>query len=70
MNFTPPIERRLKAKGKNKAWLAREAQLSKGGLSDLMNGKESVSFPRLIKIAAALKVSVWRLVKEAEKEAG
>ena len=67
MNFTKPIQARLDKKGWTKSELARRAGLSKGGLSDLMNGKESVSFPRLIRIAKALNVSVWRMVKEAEK---
>ena len=66
MNFNESINKRLKAKGKNKSWLAKEAGISKGGLSDMMIGKEGISFPRLIKIAEALNVSVWRMVKEAE----
>lgn len=66
MNFANAIDARLKKKGWKRIDLANKAGISKGGLSDVMNGKESVSFPRLIKIAEALNVSVWRLVKEAE----
>jgi len=67
MNFNPSIEKRLKAKGWSRNRLAKEAGISRGGLSDLLNSNESVSFPRLIKICDALGVSVSRVVREAEQ---
>ena len=67
MNFQQPITKRMNRKGWNRSRLAKEAGISKGGLSDLLNSNESVSFPRLIKIADALEVSVWRMVREAEQ---
>jgi transcriptional regulator with XRE-family HTH domain len=67
MNFAAAIKAHLVKKGWNQQRLADEAGISKGGVSDVMHSKSSISFVRLIKIADALRVPVWKLVKEAEQ---
>lgn len=66
MKFDAVIQERLAAKGWSQAELARRAGISKAGLNEVINGKAKVNLTRLISIAKALNVSVWKLVKEAE----
>ena len=68
MKFDAVIQERLTAKGWSQAELARKAGISKAGLNEVLKGKADINLNRLIKIAAALKVNVWKLVKEAEKK--
>ena len=67
MNFSNPIKSRYKAKGWSESELARRAGISRSGLHAIVPGKAKIDLPRLIKVAQALDVNVWELVKEAEQ---
>ena len=67
MNFSNPIKNRYKAKGWSESELARRAGISRSGLNEVVTGKAKIDLPRLIKVAQALDVNVWELVKEAEQ---
>jgi transcriptional regulator with XRE-family HTH domain len=66
MNFSKSIKSRYKAKGWSESELARRAGISRSGLNEVITGKANIDLPRLIKVAKALDVNVWELVKEAE----
>ena len=67
MKFSKPINDRRIKKGWSQAELARRALINKAGLCEVLSGKAKIDLPRLIKIAQALDVNVWELVKEAEQ---
>ncbi len=67
MNFKPVIDRHIAPKRWTYADLARAAGIRNCVVSTLVNNKVSPSLVTLIKIAKALKVDVWKLIREAEK---
>ena len=48
--------------------LARDSGVNEAVINKLYHGKESVNFVSLIKIADALGVSCWQLIREAGKQ--
>lgn len=68
MNFSKVITDLRKEKGWSQAELCRRADISAAGLSQVINGKAGCSLVRLEKIARALDVQMWKLVKFAEQE--
>ena len=52
------IKAALEARGKTASWLAANAGLSKGFLSEIVNGKTNVSVNKVVRIAQVLGVSV------------
>ena len=71
INFRKAILNEMSKKGMSRAELARQTGYSKNHISSILNDDSSMrkdinSIRALIKIAKALDISVWRLVKKAE----
>lgn len=66
MNFAPIIQDYMGKRKLNQRELADLADMSEPALSSVLSGRDKVSLIRLERIARALNVDMWKLVKAAE----
>lgn len=64
MDLKSAIEKRLD--GRSQAWLAGKTGMTKQYLNMLINDKKSWNLTKMLLVANALNVPLWRLIKEAE----
>ena len=67
MNTEHPIEQWLKATGKTKAQLAKDAGVSRMGIWRIMNGDKSLSIGLLTKVSAHTGIPVAKLIVERDE---
>ena len=56
----------MNRKGVTSAWVAEQVGISKVAVSNIITGKSSPSLDNILKIAAALNVSITELIEEKE----
>ena len=67
MDVAKAITNRLNDKGWNQEKLAAKAGITAAGISHIVNGNRQINLVTLIKIAEALSIKPWRILKEADQ---
>lgn len=66
MDVAKAITNRLNDKGWNQEQLALKSGITAAGISHIVNGNRQVNLVTLVRIAEALNIKPWRILKEAE----